>query len=60
MFVLVRECSFNIFFEQTYLPQAGKKSNVIATLLYNNIGKLDCLFVKEIQILSCFMKNKKV
>ena len=29
------------------------------SLLLYYIGKLDCLFVKEIQILSCFMKDKK-
>ena len=43
---------------QTYLPQAGKKNRMSLLLYY--IGKLDCLFVKEIQILSCFMKNNKV
>ena len=53
MFVLVGECSFNLFSffflsVQTYLPQAG---NVIATLLYREIR---LLIVKDIQILSCF------
>ena len=59
MFVLVGECSFNtFFFVCTDLFATSREKNRMSLLLYY-IGKLDCLFVKEIQILSCFMKDKK-
>ena len=66
MSVLVGECSFPIFFFfclYRLICHKQEKNTQMSLLLYyikdNCIGQLDCLFAKEIQILSCFMKNKK-